>query len=118
MTPFGGALSMVEDAVNHRLYCRIKVMSDVGEVDKYEYACFGCEIKKESNMWALRINAWFWGKCTSTSSGWGCPGVRKHDGISRVEERLVLRLRSAYPSRLRNNIGDESLTIRYYCLRT
>ena len=54
MTPFGGALGMVEDAINHRLYFRIEAMSDVGEVDKDEDAGFGCEIKEKCNVWALR----------------------------------------------------------------
>ena len=53
---------MVEDAVNHRLYFRIKAMSDVGEVDKDEYASFGCEIEEKCNVWALRIDTGFWGK--------------------------------------------------------
>ena len=53
---------MVEDAINHRLYFRIEAMSDVGEVDKDEDAGFGCEIKEKFNVWALRIDAGFWGK--------------------------------------------------------
>ena len=60
MTPFGGALGMVEYAVNHRLYFSVKAMSDVSEVDKDEYARFGREIKEESNMWALRIDTGVW----------------------------------------------------------
>ena len=62
MTPFGGAYGMVKDAINHRLYFRIEAMGDVCEVDKDEDAGFGCEIKEECNVWALRIDTGFWRK--------------------------------------------------------
>ena len=60
MTPFGRALCMAENAINHRLYFSIEAMGDVSEVDKDEYASFGCEVEEECDVWALRIYTCFW----------------------------------------------------------
>ena len=60
MTPFGGALGVVEDAINYRLYFGIEAMGNVGEVDKNKDSGFGSEMKEECNVWELWINTGFW----------------------------------------------------------